>query len=440
MEAYRPLTIAPRRSSRLAERLYLPHLDRIMLAASIGLVAFSVLTLATATRHDIPGRPLYFASHQALYAIAGVVLMLAVSRIDYTRLRDLRVSIYTAMIASIVTVFLLGTAVRGSHRWIELPLFRFEPSELAKVLLCLSLAAMVCERGRRPFGLRHTLALLALGLAPAGLVFLQPDLGTGIVLAVMALTILYISGVPWQHFLAIGAAAAALTAGVAAAGPALGVDVIRGYQEDRLTSFLHPSDDPADASYQVNQSVIAVGSGEVSGRGAEATQTELEFLPERHTDFVFATIGERFGFTGAAFVVVLYAVLFWRALRVIRVRGDFYGTLIAAGIVAMLAFQVLVNVGMNLGMMPVTGITLPLLSYGGSSVLGTFLALGLLQAIHVRARLESSKRSRFDDGRRARTLSVPLKLSATFGHRARPQQDGRSPRRRGTRGRAPTAT
>src|SRR5204863_2461601 len=155
---------------------------------------------------------------------------------------------------------------------------------------------------------------------------------------------------------------------------------------DRLTAFLHPSDDPKDASYQVNQAVIAVGSGETVGRGNNATQTELLFLPERHTDFIFAVIGERFGFLGAAFVIFLYAILFWRALRVMRISTSFYGVMIAGGVVAMLAFQVIVNVGMNLGLMPVTGITLPLISYGGSSVLGTFLALGLLQSIHAQAR------------------------------------------------------
>jgi rod shape determining protein RodA len=136
----------------------------------------------------------------------------------------------------------------------------------------------------------------------------------------------------------------------------------------------------------VNQAVIAVGSGEEVGRGNDATQTELLFLPERHTDFIYAVIGERFGFLGAAFVVFLYAVLFWRAIRVMRISTSFYGSMIAGGVVAMLAFQAIVNIGMNLGLMPVTGITLPLMSYGGSSVLGTFLALGILQSIHAQSR------------------------------------------------------
>jgi rod shape determining protein RodA len=383
MEAAKPsLEIAPRRS--LAERLSLNGIDGVMLGAAVGLIAFSVFTLATSTRNEIPGRPMYFVERQVLYAVLGIACMLAISRIDYTRLRDLRFAIYAAMVGSIALVLVGGTAVRGSNRWIELPFFQFQPSEIAKILLAVSLAAYVFERVRRPFGLRHTAKLLALGLAPAGLVFLQPDLGTGIVLIAITVMILFVSGIPWQHFAAIGATAALIAGGVYAAGSAVGIDFLQGYQEDRLTAFLHPSDEPGDASYQVNQSVIAVGSGQEFGRGSDATQTELLFLPERHTDFIFAAIGERFGFAGAAFVVMLYSVLFWRVIRVMRLASSFYGTLIAGGVLAMLAVQAIVNMGMNLGLMPVTGITLPLVSYGGSSVLGVFLALGVLQSILVR--------------------------------------------------------
>ncbi|MFL5908468.1 MAG: rod shape-determining protein RodA [Solirubrobacterales bacterium] len=385
MEAARDITFAPRRSW-IVERLNLRYLDPVMLGAAIGLIAFSIFTLASATREEIAGQPLYFVTRQGLYAAVGIALMIAVSRIDYTRFRELRMTIYAVMVGSILLVLLLGTAVRGSHRWIDLPLLKFEPSELAKVLLCISLGALVYERVRRPFGVGATIRLLGLGLVPAVLVFLQPDLGTGIVLVAIVLTILFVAGIPWHHFAAIGAIAALLAGGVYVAGSAGGVNFLHGYQQDRLTAFLHPSDDPSDASYQVNQAVIAVGSGEGVGRGNQATQTELLFVPERHTDFVFAVVSERYGFAGAAFVLLLYAVIFWRAVRVMRLSSSFYGTLIAAGILAMLAFQVIINVGMNLGLMPVTGITLPLMSYGGSSVLGTFLALGLLQSIHAHSR------------------------------------------------------
>jgi rod shape determining protein RodA len=389
MEAAKPsFTIAPQRS-RALEILNLRYLDPILLFASIGLIAFSVFTLASSTQHEIAANPNYFVVRQVLYGVLGIGLMIAVSRIDYTRLRELRVGIYGFIVGSIAFVFLVGTAVRGSNRWIEFPLFQFQPSELAKILLCISLSAFVYERVRRPFGLRATVALLLLGLVPAGLVFLQPDLGTGIVLVAITMTILFVAGIPWQHFAALGAAVALLAGGGYLGGSAVGAHPLEGYQQDRLTSFLHPSDDPKDASYQVTQSKIAIGSGETSGRGNDATQTELLFLPERHTDFIFAVIGERFGFLGAALLVFLYALLFWRAIRVMRIATSYYGVMIAGGIVAMLAFQALVNAGMNLGLMPVTGITLPLISYGGSSVLGTFLALGVLQAVHAHSRAES---------------------------------------------------
>ena len=389
MEAAKPsLTFAPQRS-RVVELLNLRNIDGVLLAAAVGLIAFSVFTLESASRHEVAADPLYFAVRQSIYGVLGIALMIAVSHIDYTRLRELRVSIYAFMVGSIAFVLLVGTAIRGSNRWIELPFFQFQPSELAKVLLCVSLSAFVYERIRRPFGLSATIGLLGLGLLPAALVFLQPDLGTGIVLVAITLTVLFTAGIPWQHFVALGAAIALLAGAAYLGGSATGVHPLQGYQQDRLTSFLHPSDDPKDGSYQVNQAIIAVGSGERSGRGDDATQTELLFLPERHTDFIFAVIGERFGFMGAALVVLLYALLLWRAIRVMRIATSYYGVVIAGGIVAMLGFQAIINVGMNLGLMPVTGITLPLISYGGSSVLGTFLALGLLQAIHASSRAQT---------------------------------------------------
>ena len=174
--------------------------------------------------------------------------------------------------------------------------------------------------------------------------------------------------------------------------PAVGTPILADYQQERLTAFLHPSDDPADSSYQINQALIAVGSGGKTGRGDDATQTNEGFLPERHTDFIFAVVGERFGFVGAAFLLSLYALLIWRALRAMTLSKNLYGSMIAGAIAAMLMFQVFVNVGMNLGIMPITGIPLPLVSYGGSSVIVTFLALGLLQSIYVQAQLTTSKR------------------------------------------------
>jgi len=391
MEAFpRPRPFEQPRPSLLS-RIGFGNLDPLLLFAGIGLIAFSIYTLGVATQEDVPGDPYYYAVRQSIYAVIGIALMLAVARVDYSRFRELRVGIYTAMVASICLVFVFAQATRGTRAWIELPFFTFQPSELGKVLLIVSLAAFALDTARRSSEARRTIRLLALGFFPAGLVLLQPDLGTALVYGAVTLAIMFLAGVRWTHFAIMGATAAGLAVVALVIAPAVGVPVLKDYQEDRLTAFLHPSDDPADSSYQINQSLIAVGSGGKTGRGDDATQTSKGFLPERHTDFIFAVVGERFGFVGAAFLLSLYALLIWRALRILTLSKNFFGSLIAGGIAAMLMFHVLVNVGMNIGVMPITGIPLPLMSSGGSSVIATFLALGLLQSIYVQAQLTSKR-------------------------------------------------
>lgn len=377
----------------IAERLGLPYMDATLGVAAAGLVAFSVFVLGQATKHDIPGDPNYYLDRQAIYAVLGIVCMYLLARIDYSRFRELRVGIYTFLCVSVGLVFVFGFAARGSRRAFEFPFFSFQPSELGKLLLVLALAGFVIDGARRGSPRQRTVRYLALGFAPAALVFLQPDLGTSMVYGAFTLAVMYVGGVRWTHFAVIGAALVALVALVIVVAPAIGTPVLKDYQQQRLTSFLHPSADPSDAGYQQNQAKIAEGAGKLTGRGDRATQTRLDFVPERHTDFIFAVIGERYGFIGAAFVLSLYALLIWRALRIVTLSKNSYGTLVAGGIAAMLLFQVFVNVGMNLGIMPITGIPLPLLSYGGSSVLATLLAVGVLQSIHMQARL--SQKGRF---------------------------------------------
>jgi rod shape determining protein RodA len=391
MEAFpRPRPFDQPRAT-LGERTGFAHLDPILLIASIALIGFSIYTLGVATSEDVPGNPYYYVIRQSIYAVVGIALMLGVARIDYSRFRELRVGVYTAMIGLIVLVLVVGEATRGSHRWIEVPFFTFQPSELGKVLLLLALAAFAIDRTRRTSERGRTMRLLALGIFPAALVFLQPDLGTALVYAVITLAVLYVAGTRWTHFAALGALAVAAVLIVLVIAPAVGKPILADYQQDRLTAFLHPSNDPADSSYQINQALIAVGSGGKTGRGDDATQTQNGFLPERHTDFIFAVVGEHFGFVGAAFLLSLYALLIWRALRTMTISKNLYGSMIAGGIAAVLMFQLFINVGMNLGIMPITGIPLPLLSYGGSSVVVTFLALGLLQSIFVQAQLTSKR-------------------------------------------------
>src|SRR6201746_1018148 len=242
----------------IGERLGLAHVDWVLTFSAIGLVAFSVLVLGQATLHDIPGSPNYYVERQAIYGVAGIIGMLVLSRIDYSRFRELRVGIYTFLCVSIALVFVFGFAARGSPRAFELPFFSFQPSELGKLLLVLALSGFVIDGARRGSPARRTLRYLCLGLAPAALVFLQPDLGTSMVLVVATLAVMYFGGVPWTHFAVIGAALIALIALVLVAAPAVGVPVLKGYQEQRLTSFLHPSEDAGGAGYPQNQSVGAL--------------------------------------------------------------------------------------------------------------------------------------------------------------------------------------
>jgi rod shape determining protein RodA len=388
-----PRPFGKRHEESILERAF-GGLDLPLVVAAIGILAFSAYTLGVTTKGDVAGDPYFYVIRQCIYAVIGLGLMFALARIDYSRFRELRVGLYTAMIASIVLVLALGEATRGSRRWIELPFFTFQPSELGKLLLILTLAAFALERTRRSTSEgRRTAKLLLMGAVPAAIVFVAPDLGSALVYGVITLAVLFIAGVSWKHFAVLGAVAATAVAIVLVIAPALGTPILEPYQEERITSFLNPSEDPRDSSYQINQSLIAVGSGGKTGRGDEATQTQAGFLPERHTDFIFAVVGERFGFVGAAFLLSLYALLIWRALRILTLSKNMYGAMIAGGIAAMLMFHLFVNVGMNVGVAPITGIPLPLMSFGGSSVVVTLMTLGILQSIYVQSRLSSRNRA-----------------------------------------------
>jgi rod shape determining protein RodA len=362
------------------------RLDPLLLLATLGLVGCSLLALNGATQTDIAGDPHYYVIRQGIYAGLGLVLMYAVSRVDYSRLRELRYPIYGVMLALIAVVLVISRATRGAHSWIALPFFNFQPSELGKVLLVVALAAFLVDRMRR-MGRDTTARIMLLGLIPTMLVMAEPDLGSALVYVAGTLALLFVAGAPWRHFAALGALIALSITLVLVVAPMGGVDVLKPYQVDRLTSFLHPSANPGEQGYQQQQALIAMGSGEKTGRGvANATQTSLNFLPEHHTDFIFAVIGETFGFAGCALVLSLYALLIWRGLHILTVAKNLYGALIAGGITVMLLFQLFVNIGMNVGIMPITGVTAPLLSFGGSSMLATFLALGLLHSVHAQAR------------------------------------------------------
>ena len=370
------------------------RIDPLLLLATLGLVAASVYTVGAATQDDVPGDPNYYAYRQGIFAGAGLVLMLLISRFDYSRLREWKFGVYALMIGSIVLVYAAGVSARGARRAIEFGFFNFQASELGKLLLVVALAAFVVDRTRRLHDRETTSRIVLLALVPAILVVAQPDLGSGLVYLAIVLAVLFVAGTKWTHFAALAALGAVAIALVVVAAPAAGLELLKPYQQDRLTAFLNPTDDPREEGYQINQSLTAIGSGGKTGRGEESTQTRLDFLPEHHTDFIFSVVGEEFGFVGAALVLSLFALLIWRALRILTMSKNFYGALVAGGITAMLMFQVFVNVGMTIGIMPITGIPLPLVSYGGSSVLTTLMAIGLLQSIHAQARETAAAKGR----------------------------------------------
>jgi rod shape determining protein RodA len=377
-----PRMRTPRRRRTVSEvvDLRLPF-DPILAFAAIALTVSSVVTLDGAQSST-------YVTRQALYGVLGIGIAAVVSRFDYARWPRYRWPLYGFMIASILAVAALGQSVNGSTLSLNLGFFSFQASELGKVLACVVGASFIVMRGHAVSSWRTTLGLLAIVLIPAAL---TRDFGTSLVYGAMALAVLLIGGTPGRHLAVIGTTALVVIVSVLGVLPAAGVNVLKPYQVDRFTAFLSPNGasqatDGNDPTYQLRQSKAAIGSGGKTGKGDDATQQKLGFLPESETDFVFASAGERFGFVGVAAILSLFALIMWRGLRILSTARDFYGAVLAAGILAMLLFQVLVNAGMNVGIMPITGIPLPLVSYGGSSVLSTYLAIGLLQAIYAQGR------------------------------------------------------
>ena len=376
-------------------RSYLRHLDFTLLLASVALIVYGVAMVYFATRNDVEGDALYYARAQVLNALAGLVVLTVVSVIDYEAYRRWQWALYGFTVLAIAAVYLVGTVTRGSRRWIELPFFNLQPSQLGLFLITVALGAFLVDRMELLGTRKITLAALAYVAVPAALVFFQPDFGTSMVYVALVLALLFFYGTPWTHFAAlVGAGVSAFVAFVWLL-PLVGVELVKPYQMDRLLVFLDPGRDPGGSGYNVVQSMIAVGSGALTGRGEQATQTTLDFLPEHHTDFIFSVIGERFGFVGAALLLALYAVVLWRALRIATLSRDMYGSIMAGGIAAMLLFQMFVNIGMTIGIMPVTGIPLPFVSYGGTAMIAFLMLVGLLEAIHLRATVTPSNGGRF---------------------------------------------
>lgn len=379
---------APRERVPAEVGAFLRHLDYLLLAAVGGIVAYGLWVLGAVTKNDVVGEPGYYLLRQEVYAAVGAVVLALVTAVNPEIYRRYARPLYGTALVLLVFVLAAGDEVRGAKRWIEFGSFRFQPSELGKVILILFLAGFLTARARRLGEWRTTFAAVGLAVPPTLLVFQEPDFGTALLYVGVVAGALFFAGTRWLHLGVLTAMAAALSLGLLWLFPAAGLQVLEPYQVDRLVGFVNPDVDPRGTTYNVNQSITAVGSGGLDGRGvAGATQTNLNYLPEHSTDFIFSSLAEQRGFFGAAILLALYVLIVWRGIKIVALAPSLFQATVAGTIVFVLVLQVFVNIGMTIGIAPITGIPLPFVSFGGSSLITTMMMIGLLEAIHVRGRL-----------------------------------------------------
>ncbi|MFA5388909.1 MAG: rod shape-determining protein RodA [Candidatus Omnitrophota bacterium] len=343
--------------------------DWVLVAVAAAIFIAGLLFLFSATYL----RNIDFVIRQVAWFLAGSLFFIAMININYRKIVSLGYVFYSLALVSLFFVFLFGSKRMGAQRWLELGFFNFQPSEFAKLFITLALIQYLTEH-KAEKGMRHITAAFFFMLAPFILILLQPDLGTALMLVPVFFTLLYVWGAKLKHLLFIIAGGVALSP--------LSWFLLKDYQKERLMVFMNPNIDPLGAGYTVIQSRIAIGSGGVAGKGwLSGTQNQLNFLAERHTDFIFSVAGEEWGFAGAIVLLALYYVLVRRAFEIAGKTDDPCGVLAACGMAVIIGIQVLVNISMTMGFMPVVGLPLPLVSYGGSSLLVTMIALGILESI-----------------------------------------------------------
>jgi rod shape determining protein RodA len=316
---------------------------------------------------------------QAVFVVVGILVMVVTSFVDYRRLRDYAALLYGASIFILVAVFSpVGKKSKGAQAWFQIGSYQLEPSEFAKIGLIIALGALCAHFGGR-LRLRELGLILAAWAIPFALIYKQPDLGTALILGAILVGVLLVAGAKPRHMALL---AVLLVVGVTAV---LHFGVLHQYQKDRLTAFLDPATNTQASAYNLNQSKTAIGAGRVEGKGLfRGTQTNLSYVPEQHTDFIFTAVGEQLGFIGSALLLSLFVLMVWRIWRTAGLTRDLAGSLICVGVLAMIVFQVFENVGMTMGIMPIAGIPLPFMSYGGSAMIASFAAIGVVQSVHMR--------------------------------------------------------
>ena len=370
-------------SSRMARKAPARHIDFSLILGTVCLAVFGAVMIFSASGSKLEAAgadPATYLKRQIAYIVAGVAVLLVVILFDYRHLRGLAGVLFGGTLVALTLVLTpLGSVSKGAQRWIDLGFFQMQPSEIAKVVVVVAIAAYLAER-RGEVRAVDVLICTALVMVPAVLIYLEPDLGTMMVFIALLAALLLVGGARLRHFFALGGF------GLLGVLVVLQAGLLQQYQIDRITAFLDANPDVRSEAYNLAQSKIAIGSGGLRGNGLgeQSTQTTLDFVPEQHTDFIFTAVGEQLGFIGSATLLCLFALLIWRALRIASMSRDMFGMMLASGIAALWAFQVFVNVGMTMGIMPITGIPLPFISFGGSSLLTNFIAVGLLLNVHMR--------------------------------------------------------
>lgn len=355
------------------------NIDRMLLGAALTLALLAMVFLYSATYdRDDPGQINDMVIKQLIWVVVGLAVMFIVANTDYMRIVGLAYVFYVISLGALLLLFFIGSERYGAKRWIALGPVSLQPSEFVKISVILALAAFMGDRRER-IGTLGNFIFAGMLVVPAFLlIFVQPDLGTAIILMPILFGIMFMCGERRRYMLA--------TIGLGLAAMPVFWHILKEYQRNRLLVFINPNLDPLGAGYTIIQSKIAVGSGGLFGKGwLNGTQSQLKFLPEKHTDFIFSTIGEEWGFFGALALITVYAVIIARGIRIIEETSDTYGKAIATGVTTLLAFQVFINISMTIGLMPVVGIPLPMISYGGSNTVMTLLGIGLLMSVARRS-------------------------------------------------------
>ena len=353
-------------------------MDFTLIAATAAILVMSLVIIGSATHINTPSDERYwFVQRQGIFAILNVAVAIFLMNFDYKILQAYGNKMYIFNLIMLVAVMVVGQSALGAQRWIQLGPISLQPSEFSKLIMIVSLAGMLEERVGKLNNLHDLLPVAAYVGVPFLLVMKQPDLGTSLVFMAIFFGMIFVCGVNLRLLGGIF--------GVGLACMPILWHFLKDYQKMRIMVFMDPNVDPLGSGYHIIQSKIAIGSGMLFGKGLfGGTQSQLNFLPENHTDFIFAVVGEELGFIGAAFLLLLYLVVLWRGIKIARDASDMFGRLLAVGITSMLAFHVLVNVGMTTGIMPVTGIPLPFRSYGVSSLTTNILSIAILLNIHMR--------------------------------------------------------